>query len=460
MNTATDHPDLDHLPLHVDGVRVRETVRELFRNTENGTPDNISKAGCLALALKSNEVGKPNKGHVVWNAWREAFATRRSESNGADNRADFSREIFSNADPSFAGFNFGDFADFRDSTWTANAVFKGATFGRDSDFSKAKFQTSAHFQGAQFDQYASFEACQFGAEVGQPLPNDPEPCAHFEGAQFAGNANFRNARFYGHAILTGQEWHELRRHFSDQTEFEAARTWGTQHGTTPFAFDNVDFGGAAFWGVANFERKVFRRHGNFLRSSSSPQVERRTTFHRVPRFCACTLYPSMSLEGAVFPLASGNADDARAYRSLKLAFSQQQAVREEQHFFRLEMDEEAQRETGLKRWLFRAYRFFSDYGFSIGKPLVVLLVCAIALGPVHTDAPQWCVPIDSSGRCDIWQPSVWANGFWYGTPLGGIRPTESPIPALQMPGIVLHKTISLAALFLAGLALRNLFKLK
>ena len=58
-----------------------------------------------------------------------------------------------------------------------------------------------------------------------------------------------------------------------------------------------------------------------------------------------------------------------AYRTLKLAFNKQQAVREEQRFFRLEMEEETLRETGIKRWLFRAYKTFSDYGFSVTRPL-------------------------------------------------------------------------------------------
>lgn len=71
------HPDIDKLPLETDGIRVRETIREIFRNPENGAPDNISKAGCLALAIKSNEVGREagdGKTHVLWNAWCERFA--------------------------------------------------------------------------------------------------------------------------------------------------------------------------------------------------------------------------------------------------------------------------------------------------------------------------------------------------------------------------------------------------
>jgi hypothetical protein len=58
----SDHPDIEKLPLETYSIPVRETIREIFRNPDNGAPDNISKAGCLALALRSNEVGGLREG--------------------------------------------------------------------------------------------------------------------------------------------------------------------------------------------------------------------------------------------------------------------------------------------------------------------------------------------------------------------------------------------------------------
>ena len=58
----SDHPDIEDLPDLLEGIPVRESIRQLFRDAANGTPDNISKAGCLALALKSNEAGCVGKG--------------------------------------------------------------------------------------------------------------------------------------------------------------------------------------------------------------------------------------------------------------------------------------------------------------------------------------------------------------------------------------------------------------
>ena len=45
MKVFQDHPDIEKLPLEIDGIPVRETIREIFRNPDNGRPDNISKAG-------------------------------------------------------------------------------------------------------------------------------------------------------------------------------------------------------------------------------------------------------------------------------------------------------------------------------------------------------------------------------------------------------------------------------
>ena len=54
----SDHPDLETLPLEINGTPVRETIRQISRNPANGTPDTIRKAGFLALALKSNALGE------------------------------------------------------------------------------------------------------------------------------------------------------------------------------------------------------------------------------------------------------------------------------------------------------------------------------------------------------------------------------------------------------------------
>lgn len=95
-----DHPDIEKLDLSV-----RETVRGVFRDPENGTPDDISKAGCLALA---------EQGFEAWNAWRAIYPVRRIKNNypkNIRNNADFSN-VAIKGHIEFSNFDFGDYANF------------------------------------------------------------------------------------------------------------------------------------------------------------------------------------------------------------------------------------------------------------------------------------------------------------------------------------------------------------
>jgi hypothetical protein len=139
MSEFQDHQDIEKLPLTTDGVPVRETVREVFLNPINGTPDNISKAGCLALALKSNEVGGKDQGYVVWNAWREAFPLLENFAfTGFRNYINFSNFEF-REEAVFSRSRWGDKANFRGTIWGDRADFQGAVWGREADFRGAQW---------------------------------------------------------------------------------------------------------------------------------------------------------------------------------------------------------------------------------------------------------------------------------------------------------------------------------
>ena len=134
MSEVQDPPDIEKLPLTTDEVPVRETVREVFLNPINGTPDNISKAGCLALALKSNEVGGKDQGYVVWNAWREAFPLLENGAfTGFRNYIDFSDfselNLPNGLRINFSNFEFREEAVFRRSRWGDKANFRGTIWG-------------------------------------------------------------------------------------------------------------------------------------------------------------------------------------------------------------------------------------------------------------------------------------------------------------------------------------------
>ncbi|WP_291921991.1 pentapeptide repeat-containing protein, partial [Limnohabitans sp.] len=222
----------------------------------------------------------------------------------------------------------------------------------------------------------------------------------------------------------------------------------------------ISFDNSVFSGPVSFNGRKFADTTSFFKCN----------FAEVPTFHSCELNQDTSFEGSVFPPATGSEEAARAYRTLKLAFSKQQAIREEQRFFRLEMEEETLRETGLKRLLFQAYKTFSDYGFSITRPLkygglaVLVLTalygllswlgqCGLSVQACHF-APQWLefsllqtLPLPGLDKLsEAASKAFWPQGAWWSFGLSAL--------------VILHKTLSLAVLFLIGLALRNLFKLK
>ncbi|NDP40805.1 MAG: hypothetical protein GZ093_19095 [Rhodoferax sp.] len=87
------------------------SYRTIFENPRNGSPQNISKDGCVALA---------RMGAASWNAWRSDFPTLGGVSNHGvavppkyGNFANFRDHIFEDfAD--FSHFNFGAKCYFRE----------------------------------------------------------------------------------------------------------------------------------------------------------------------------------------------------------------------------------------------------------------------------------------------------------------------------------------------------------
>jgi hypothetical protein len=600
MSNTQDHPDIEQLPLAVEGVPVRETVRELFRNPENGTPDNISKAGCWAFACKSNELshdffelnghtqGNTQHTAIVWNCWRQTFPVEGSFEDPV-NHANFEGASFEGLGLSFADFQFGDFANFeatrwgdsanciaaqwghhasferarwgdnanfRDAQWGDTANFKYAAWGSNAsfnsalwrnksdfaqaawgdraDFSNAKWGYKASFRLATWGSYALFRNCQwgdhasfggaqwgnscgmFGARWGDFASFDGArwginakfiACqwginttfdsavwganANFQGAQWAKYVVFSYACFLGDVDFSAKAWGELQWVYGAQ--FEDAQTWAEDWNAGPNQFPKVVFQGVWFGGIASFANRRFCQSTKFNRvhaNTSKPiridinglewddddalaqatkKQDGAVHFLDAPLFHGCELHQDTSFDSATFPEAAGNDEAARAYRTLKLAFSKQQAIREEQRFFRLEMEEETLRATGLKRWLFEQYKRFSDYGFSITRPLrydglAALVLTAVygllswlgqcVLGSACAFAPQWLefsllntLPLPGLDK----SAALASTAFWPGGAFWSL--------ALSML-LMLHKTISLAALFLVGLALRNLFKLK
>lgn len=557
MSVVPDHPDIEELPDVLEGIPVRESIRQLFRDAANGTPDNISKAGCLALARLSNDLGaQQGKGYVVWNAWREVFpVTVKNQAVFSGDARDSYLQRFRyqnvtdftnvktenglfliaqlNRQFTFDKFKFGSFARFDESEWEGisfdfaqwgeGSTFFGTSFGQSPSFQYCYWGDKTRFDGASWGLKATFLGANWGHScsfIGASWASFPIFIfcswlhsadftdstigweANFSGAFFGKNCLFENVKFEAAICFNSWSLEEIpieykkfilnnKKYTVESGNFESIRdiSFGGS------SFSGVDFSGRQFSGNINFgyplkhsaQKRIKLKkdaRGQIIFSDNPgsrglpdweyEDLERRpiTTFSAPPVFHDCTIGQGFHIhEDIEFPQPSFNRRNAAdAYRALKLAFSKQQAIREEQRFFKLEMEEETLRETGLKRWLFKAYKRFSDYGFSITRPLKYGGLGVLALTLVYgilswlgqcglnmegcRFAPEWLefsllqtLPLPGLDKMsEAASKKFWPDGAWWGLVLSIM--------------VIIHKILSLAALFLIGLALRNLFKLK
>lgn len=388
-------------------------VKEVFFDPLNGTPDNITQAGCLRLA---------NLGVEAWNGWREKFPTK-TKLNGPRNNADFSGCKLDEYD--FFGFNFGDCPNFSNAEFAALASFEHSTLG---DF--------ANFEGAKFVHGANFSDCTIGQS------------ANFSSTTWGGNIFFNNTK-------TGRDTKFSHAQFFGKLSFEPKEP------NNKNVFFGLDFSKAHFGDVVNFSYSEFKGKTSF----------RGASFSKCPLFHESELHQDISFDKAEFPPPIGCEESARAYRTLKFAFAKLQAVHEEQRFFRLEMQEEARREKGARKALFLAYEYFSWYGFSVFRPLGWAALTSFLFSVIY-GLLSW---VDSCLLPDVayckFAPEWISFSLLQMLPLPGMDKLTSNISEIFLPNqgwlqlilitaMVLHKLVMLSAIFFSGLALRNLFKLK
>ncbi|MFA6163454.1 MAG: hypothetical protein WC685_08500 [Methylobacter sp.] len=316
------------------------------------------------------------------NAWRLKYPSQ-AFGFGVSNAADFSGFDFRKEHIHFDSFIFGHGASFKNAQF-GQANFVGARFGESANFIGAKlgycpsfydarFGYRAIFRGAQFIEGAIFTIAQFGdyvcfdgAQFGDGAKFNTAKLgngASFEGTQFGNDTNFEFAEFGISATFISRTWASLRSQYSEcSDEFEEIKVWAEERGLSPESFKSISFAGANFTDRVDFSGRTFEGRTSF----GCIDAHRRTKFAKAPLFHNCKLHQDTTFDRAEFPEPSSDPTEndiaARAYRTLKLAFSQHQATHDEQRFFRLEMAEEAQRAPQcVRRLLFRPYSFFSDY---------------------------------------------------------------------------------------------------
>lgn len=470
-------------------------------------------------------------GSNAWNQWRRAYPVRFVFD--IQNTVNFSRKNFIAQNINLSGCELGDHASFEGSTFGVidfeKAVFgcqtnfdgvkfneavsfENAQFGDRASFIGAKFNEIAVFSCALFDCYANFESAHFerGADfsaaqfsfqasfVGAHFANG----VSFDGCQFSVEVHFEGANFSGHSSFIGKDWGSLKNYYGEQ--LNNRKLWSESKNIDPNAFAKISFAGAIFFGILDCSNRKFEAETLFGLSKSEILVKKPqrdandvaqfdadnemvyvadrkvlenspTKFLIAPEFYNCKIYPNTSFQGAEFPNASGGESAARAYRALKHAFIQQQATREEQRFFKLEMAEEAkaaENNNYSTRWLYAAYRKFSDFGFSVRRPGYLLLTTTLFALLAYSWQAELVFCMSSAVTCAKTAPLL---QFSFASAFPGFEKLAEPA-AIELFGkskvgtanvgvftvitLLIHKAISLLSLFLIGLALRNLFKMK
>ncbi len=118
------------------------------------------------------------------------------------------------------------------------------------------------------------------------------------------------------------------------------------------------------------------------------------------------------------------------------------------------------------QWLYIAYRELADFGFSVRRPALLLVVMLMLMLPLYARQAGLQACWTSSADCNMTGPLI---QFASAHALPGFEKLAEPasktlfgdqLGVWTVLTLLLHKAVSLLALFLIGLALRNLFKMK
>ena len=222
------------------------------------------------------------------------------------------------------------------------ASFEAAHFEDYASFGAAHFKRTADFSAAHFEVYATFKTVHFADDAG------------FYSAHFEAYADFSAAHFEGYTYFSAA-------HFERSTDFSAAHFEGS-----------ANFGAAYFEGPANFS------DGNFKAATTFDRV----AFAWPPLFHQAKPHQDTSFHEADFDVARAVVNDnaARAWQRLKVIMNGLHAHDQELRFFAYEMSVRGRMARWPVNWLYALYEGLSDYGRSMGLPVVWLAMLTVVFG--------------------------------------------------------------------------------
>ncbi|MEM0988871.1 MAG: pentapeptide repeat-containing protein [Pseudomonadota bacterium] len=283
--------------------------------------------------------------------------------------------------------------------------------------------------------------------------------ADFTSTKFLSVASFRRAYFLGEVLF----WNAV---ISEIADF---------HGASSDGFTVFD--GVRMVDLATFTDATFSEEALF----SNSKFDKSTRFHRTkfesepPKLFGASLHEDTDFTDTIWPPIGNTREEAvqhrRAYERLKLLMDQQKKIADEHMFHRLEMrckEVEVTEQFG-SRWLrpigwlislpSRAFRWTSNYGWSMGRPALWLAgLWAAGWGALNYFEQEAGNPkITEWNAAALSLSNVFGFlGFWrrfLSDDVGTLTTASEIISASQT-------FLGIVFLFLLGLGTRNQFRLK
>ena len=318
--------------------------------------------------------------------------------------------------------------------------FRGFVFPGRCYFEKAHFRDKADFTEAVFLDECDFREARW--ESGSTL---------FEDVAFHGMVRFSKAVFH-------QEASFRRSDFRDFASFERAAfcKW-VDFGRTNFHYaavfcdsdvqNEVSFRSTRFGDLTDFRGAVFR--------------------HSAPMMHSCELYQdarfSYEPRGWPEPQSDTAEDDKSSYARLRQLMNELHRPDEEYFFLRREMRCKALLDEPWERIWTQLYGVVSDYGYSVWRPILALLVVVTVGWLLIVAAFAWNAVLADGTRTG-WEALglSFANTFSF---LGFSRlyfgaDYVALLPAWMKVLGALQTILGVIFLFFLGLGLRNRFRLR
>lgn len=384
----------------------------------------------------------------------------------------------------FSGHSFPNKADFSGYIFPGGANFTSATFAGEADFTGATFSSSTYADRANFDD------CIF---IG---------IARFYEATFLGVATFARAKFSHEALFT-------RCSFADAANFFRSQFLGEVNFWEVTFSSNAKFENAEFVKRAEFTQATFNKLTLFTGAIfSSGSTFEGTRYSQPPNFLSTVFnVPPLMINAQVTPTEKtwwkmvfgktnlndddaklgkkrwqmffGKAnlnDDAAKYRRLKQLAQESRDHESTLRFLGQELKAKRFYETtGLSLIPNILYGILSNFGQSIARPLTWLFFF-IAIPSIYytTLAYPWTngispasalicgtyLSITASGYLIGWEKLVFHQKSLACLGLGSVPQTGQALATFPLEVLfMLQSAMSLLLFFLAGLALRNRFRL-